>query len=453
MNRRSVWGQTVLDGCTTMVNEVCWGGSIAYFYTRNLGLPMKTMAVVWALFSVWNATDNFVVGCITDRIRNSGGKRVDSIRRMGPLVGLFFALIFLKLPFLTSKTVLAVYAFVVICLLDFAIAFLEVSIFALPLETTLNDTTRGTIYLFEVLTDALVLVVPFYLIPVLRPKEGESALLFSSVMCVLGILIGLAIFLSSFFIDETSEPSADRTPKDSLPKPDLLLGFMKNRCFWLCELFSVSLIVAYSIFTVGMYYYLDEIECSEILCYLALGCGILCMLAVSLRLHKTLGTKWLCVLDAGLSGGLMLAGLLCRNSVLTGILAFFGAGCAFVGNMFLLAFMMGDVSDFDELKIHLRRDGVFYGIDTVFCSIANATQSLFLVMLPAFGYLEGLPAGAQTATAQHGILISWLGVPSVLLLAAAVLLACFYPLGKQQVDAVKSALAERNTAKVVLNDA
>lgn len=449
MNRRSVCAQTVVDGCTTMVDEICWGGAIAYFYTRNLGLPMKTMAAVWAVFSFWNAVDNFIVGYITDRYKNGGGRRVDLIRRMGPVVGLCFALVFLRLPFLTSQTLLAVYAFGIICLLDFALAFLEGAVFALPLENTLSDKERGTVYLWQNLVDAAVLVVPTYLIPALRPKDGESALLFSSVMCVIGIVIGAVTFAASFFIDEAAEaPAAPaRAAGDSWFRS--VFGCMKSRAFWLCELLSVSLIAAYSIFTAGMYYYLDEVECSEILCYLALGAGILGMLAVSLGLHRTLGTKWLCVLDAGLSGGAMLAALLCPSGVLTGVLAFFGAGCAFVGNMYLLAFMMGDVADADDLKNNIRRNGIFFGIDTAFCSVANATQSVFMMMLLALGYVEGLPVGTQTPDAQHGLVVAWLLIPSAILLVAAVLIAWCYPLDKKQVAQIKSALEKRNAKEAV----
>lgn len=441
MKQKSVWALTVADGFMTMIIEVCQSGAVSYFYMKNLGLKISCMTMVWTVFAFWNAIDDLIAGSISDRTKNRLGRRIPYVRFCGLLAGIFFALSFVKFPFVQSQLGLAISAFLVLGMLDFATSFLEITLFAIPVEETLDDGERGKIYLLELLADAVALAVPTYLIPLLQPAQGESTTGFSAVMCAIGLVSGLAIFFSSFYMESGYQiPDEEEQP----PLLPYILGFLKSRPFLTCEFFSVSVWTALSVFMLGMYYYFDEVPNWKTACYGALVVSAAFSMFLYWKFREKFGTKDLCVIAQ--AGGAVfmalgyVAGIFFGKMVLAGILAFFGYGFAYIGNMFFLSFMMGDVADYDEYRNGLRREGILFGFDNIFCCVANLSQAMFLTIILAFGYVEHQPEGTQSLLAQQGILTAWLLIPAGILAVGAICTYCFYPLDKKAVVKMKKEL-------------
>src|SRR5512133_3211771 len=91
-------------------------------------------------------------------------------------------------------------------------------------------------------------------------------------------------------------------------------------------------------------------------------------------------------------------------------------GIGFAGGMYLIPLMNGDVLDIDEERTGLRREGMYAGVNSFITkpaiSLANAA---FLWIIGYYGYNNDLGKGAQSASAETGILVAWTLIPGILL--------------------------------------
>mgnify|MGYP005864277381 CR=1 FL=1 len=127
--------------------------------------------------------------------------------------------------------------------------------------------------------------------------------------------------------------------------------------------------------------------------------------------------------------------------------SFFLIGIGFAGGMYLIPLMNGDVIDYDETRTGLRREGIYAGINSLVTKPAiSIAQAVFLGFLTRFGYDQSLAKGLQSASAQTGILVAWMLVPSALLVIS-LLVTLFYPLAGASWERTKHELAARHAAK------
>jgi GPH family glycoside/pentoside/hexuronide:cation symporter len=109
--------------------------------------------------------------------------------------------------------------------------------------------------------------------------------------------------------------------------------------------------------------------------------------------------------------------------------------------MYLIPLMNGDVVDFDEHKTGLRREGMYAGINSFITKPAiSIAQWALLAIITAFGYDQTLAKGAQSASAQTGVLVGWVAPTGVLLLICFFALA-LYPLAGKKWDEIKKQLS------------
>lgn len=442
---RSLMAQAISGGFLEIVTDIYWKGALAYFYMQNLGLNAAYEAVAWIIFSIWNTVDDLLAGTIEDRSTNRLGRRLPYMRVFGPAAGLMFCLSFFKLPFIHTQLGLALCFLISICALDVFIAFIEVSLYSIPYEETLEKSERGKVLVVEAIFAALSLVVSVGLIPAIQPDPGQDLFRFRLIMCILGISTGLGIFVSSYFID-----SSYRTDKDavfSISKLKFVFDCIKNKAFLVAEIFETASIVSYTIFIFGIYYYFDEVCTDPLPCYIFAFAGILFGLAVYFLTVKRWELKTLVVFTALSSGILILIGFFIGGTVIGGAVACFGCGIACVGELIYFWLMLGDCIDADEVKNGVRREGTYNGFNCVFEAISNAVQPLFLAIILSYGYIEHQKLGTQSLAAQHGIMVAWPIPTATFLLIAGVLIWKLYPLDGKKVEENKHILEERRKAK------
>jgi len=83
--------------------------------------------------------------------------------------------------------------------------------------------------------------------------------------------------------------------------------------------------------------------------------------------------------------------------------------------------------DEDEKRTGIRKEAQYIQLDYLFDSIGSLGQSLFLMIILAFGYVEGLEEGSQTLSAQWGIILATFGFPAILLIIGTLAMLFFYP--------------------------
>ena len=203
MKRKSILWLAASSGIISMVADIYWGGALSYYYMRNLGLDIKYHVVVWIAFSIWNAIDDLIAGSIADRSHHKLGRRIPYIRVFAPLMGLFFCLAFMDIPFIHTQLGLAISLFLIISVLDFCMAFLEVCIYTIPYEETLSEKERARTFVVQTVFAFLSLTVSVMLIPAIQPDVGEDTTLFRYVLYGIGLVSAALVFAATFFIDST----------------------------------------------------------------------------------------------------------------------------------------------------------------------------------------------------------------------------------------------------------
>ncbi|MGI6270066.1 MAG: MFS transporter [Candidatus Howiella sp.] len=225
MKNSSILSQSIAGGFLTTVTDIYWNGALTCFYIKNMGLSIKSAGIVMVIFVLFNAFDNLIAGSIADRSDNKLGRRIPYIRACGPLMGLFFCLSFFKPSFITSQFFIAAGFLMFLCLIDFCVAFLEVSLYSIPYEETLEKTVRGKVFIWQAVFMLISIGVSVVLIPEIQPDSTEDSGVYRMIMGIIGIVSGLGIFVCSYFIDSTYRPD-----QDSLM--DYSMGFLLTITVW-----------------------------------------------------------------------------------------------------------------------------------------------------------------------------------------------------------------------------
>lgn len=111
---------------------------------------------------------------------------------------------------------------------------------------------------------------------------------------------------------------------------------------------------------------------------------------------------------------------------------------------------IGDVIDYQEVKVGVRTDGTVYSTYSFVRKIGQAAAAgLGGFLLTAIGYVSSTAGQVvvQTDEVKMGIYNCMSLLPAVLTLLAFVVMLAFYPLGKKQVDENTRILEERRAAK------
>lgn len=444
ISRRTIFGLSLADGLVTMMPELCLGGTISYFYLRNMGLKIEYEIIAWTIFAIWDALDNMLAGTISDRTVHKLGRRIPYIRICGPLMGLAFCASFLLPSLAHSQLVLTLIFFFSICCLDMTVAFLECTLFAIPFETTLSNRERGFVFLCEGIFDVVALIIPLVVVPELQPDVGEDTTMFRIVMVIVGVVSGLLTFLSSYLIKVKDTTKVEHIQKLGVWKQ--ILTCLKNKPFLICEVYEISSMATYVVFIFGMYYYFDEVCNNSLPCYLAAAAGVVASLIVYWLLIDRLGVKILATFSCLFSGGLFLVAAFLGITPAAGILAFFAFGYAYIAYMIVFSLQFGETMDYDEYCVGFRREGTYGGFQCLFGSISNLAQPLFLIIITSFGYVSGQKAGTQTIVAQQGIMLGWLAIPAAALLISGFVTLWFYPLTRRKMQDIKAVLDAGQTS-------
>lgn len=439
MKKRSIIAQSMAGGFLSTVTDIYWNGALTYYYIKNMGLSIRDASIVMLAFAFFNAFDNLFAGSISDRYQNKLGRRIPFIRVCGPLMGLFFCLAHFPFALSHSQLFISISFFLILCLLDFTVAFLEVCLYSLPYEETLDTKERGKVFIYQAIFMFSSILISLVLIPEIQVDSTEDAGTYRLIMWIVGAVCGLGIFICSFFIDSTYRYEPQDNNGISMLK--YIVECFKNKAFLISEIYSVASVMVYTIFVFGLYYYFDEVCTDQIPCYISAFAGVGVGLFIYFKWIKKRSVRFLAATSSITTMLFLLVGFLIGGNI-GGAIACFGCGIQYVGHMMYSSLMFGDSVDQDEVNTGLRREGTYNGIDCILASITNSAQSLFLAICLAYGYEEGLSTGSQSLSAQHGIMVAWL-VPCIVSMLIATIAMKFYPLDEEKVQQNQSILEER----------
>jgi GPH family glycoside/pentoside/hexuronide:cation symporter len=435
---------SIADASTATLQSVIGGGALTYFFTRWRGLDPQYAAIVWLLFGLWNAVNDPLFGYISDRTRSKLGRRLPYIRYGAPIYTLAFIFCWLPLPGTqNNQALLFLQLLVGLFVFDTLYTAIASAVYVMPYEMALSNKARGSILVWKVIFTIFPTAIPLVVVPLLQPGPGEDATTYLLVLTAMGVLVGVLIFLSTFFYREKHFQQDEQQPG----LWTAIKECFRNKSFIVFEVMSFTVIYIQTALMQGVLYYFDELKVPGMPMYLALAVGIVGGLIFWIKMRDVWGIKQnmraVC-LEFAIGCTLL---LFFGRQVIPSMIAFFFVGVGFSGFMYLIPLMNGDVIDMDEHRTGLRREGMYAGVNSLITKPAiSIAQAVFLSILAAFGYNQELAKGAQSASAQTGVLVGWVAVPAILLYTCFALLH-FYPLAGEAWEQIKHQLGQIHQAK------
>jgi len=398
------WWISLADTSCSVLGTIVLGGAFTYYYTQWRGLSANLAGLVWIMFAIWNAINDPIYGYISDRTKSKLGRRIPYIRYGGILYGVTYALCFINWGGGdVSQGMLFAQMLILLFLFDTFYTAVASALFVMPYEVAITNKARGGIILIKSILSFIPLAVGSVAIPLIQPGVGENGSFFQIFNMLLGISMGVIIYVSTYFYKEKQQLSEEKQP----PFLKSILECFKNRQFIIYEVLSFTVVLVNGGLLLGLYYYLDEFTMiNQVFLYVGIALGIVVGLASVPFLVKKYGVRnviiVICLLMSLTSGTMILGG----SITLIAAICFFFVGLGFAGLMYCVPIINGDVIDFDELKIGQRREGIYAGVNSFVTKPAQSlAQSAFLFIAVRSGYIENLARGAQSAQGQNAILL------------------------------------------------
>jgi GPH family glycoside/pentoside/hexuronide:cation symporter len=398
-------------------------GQIMYFYTAKFGLNAELQGIAWLIFAFWNAINDPLLGILEDRTKSRLGRRIPYLR-YGAFVyiGLF---IWIWFPFATfgDQSVLFVNLLLMLFLFDTIYSMIGLITFSLPAEMAISAKERGSIMIYATII-GFIAQAAGYLLPILFLKTDRSLAIWQMIMVGVGVLCGIILYLSSYFIKENKW--AQREP--TLGFIESIRETFKNRQFLILEISLFMLVITQTILTGGILFLINDvfiiIGYTSYLYLIPVILTLLCAIFFFNRLIGKVGIKKVFI------GGSLI------GSLGFGLLPFCGRSLSlqFIPLMLIMVFLaalimgeqllMAEVIDYDEVLTGKRRETTYSGINALLTKPAISIANwLFLLIISAYGYIEG--SSIQPPSVVTGILLGYSIIPVSSIIISAIALSFF----------------------------
>ncbi|MHA1648217.1 MAG: MFS transporter [Promethearchaeota archaeon] len=408
------------------LSGIALGSAITFFYNIKLGLSADYISLAWIIFAFWNAINDPIFGILEERTHTKIGRRIPYLRFGAPIYAIVF--IFCWYPFGNTQIALFWNLLLVLFLFDSVYTMIGLITYTLPAEMTLTQKGRANLSVYGTYLGAIGMLLAMVLPMILLTGDETQVLnpLFKPTMIVVGLVCGLIMFLSSFFLVENEYTQIE----ESLGFFQSIAEAFKNKPFLIFEAGNFPYIIAWTILTGMMTYYVQFVM-------------HLTGMAASLPLLIVFAMVFLFTIPANIlvkKIGLKKTYIYSLIFASVSFIVFFIFGkhetLAFVGLALIgIGFapislvsqpLMADIIDFDELRTGKRRETTYAGVNALIVkpaiSVANA---LFMQIIKFSGFNKDLDN--QSISAQNGILFAFSIVPLICLVLTIVPMI-FYPL-------------------------
>jgi len=431
---------------------------VLYFYVQVCALPIELYSLGFAIYGIWNAINDPLVGMLSDKTKTRWGRRIPYM-------------IFGNIPFIV--TFMLVWAPLVksvdSTLISFQLFGQDVKIFGLPLDLFIYFTLIGCLFdtfytivilawtalfpemfqsleeraevnayrqIFSVIGLILGLAMPLLLVDLLGSWFMMGVLL--------GIITGISIFASLIGSKETGfyeieEPlPLIETWKYTLANKSFLTFVLTNLMIQYTFVLLVQVTPLYTQFVLNVGFF--ETFQFLLLTFLVSLIGLIIWNRIVVRV----GPKKTAIYSLS-TFGLMLFPLLLINSFYQLLVLAIPLGIALAGPMFIIDILIADVIDEDELKTGRRREGMYFGTNALVMRLSTLLVSLAVLILAPLGYIEG--AEVQPPSAIFGIKLL-MSIFPILGIIAGLLIIRYYPIDKEYREKIKREIEKLHQEKL-----
>ena len=414
-----------------------------FFLTDVVKLDPVLAGLSILLGKVWDAVNDPLVGALSDRTRTRWGRRRPYLLFGALPFGITFALLWI-IPPIRNQTLLCLYFALMYMLYDTAFTFVGCPYDALTPELTQDHDERTSLVTFRMFVSIVGgLVTAILLSEVIFPNfPGDERAAFKTVGIVFGAAFVLPLWITFLGTRERHEFQTEQAlhPREGLRyvlrnkewRYALAMGLLS----WMPVDLASALFPYFLIYWIGM----SEGDASMVLGVILLSAALL--LPVVLWLSRRFEKKTAFIIATASWAIIMLGILLVPQGAVTltyviAALTGFGVSSAHL----LPKAMTPDVLEVDELMSGKRQEGIYSGF-SVFVRKLSIGLVLAMVgpVLAWSGYVEGAEMQSPRTLTAIRLLMSLL---PAFLLAAACVVAWFYPLTRQRHAEILDELARR----------
>jgi len=431
---------------------------ILYFYVQVCALPIELYSLGFAIYGVWNAFNDPLVGMLSDKTKTRWGRRIPYIA-------------FGNIPFIV--TFMLVWAPIVTSvdstLISFQLFSWDVKFFGLPLDLFIYFTLIGC--LFDTFYTIVILAWTALFPEMFQSLEERAEVnAYRQVFSVIGLILGLAMplllvdILGSWFLMGVllgiitgislftslagSEESGFYEVEEPLPLVETWKYTLANKSFLTYVL--TNLMIEYT--------FILLVQVTPLYTQFVLNVGyfetflfLLVTFLVSLigliiwnRIVIKVGPKKTAIYSLS-SFALTLTPLLFVNNYMQLLILAVPVGIALAGPIFIVDILIADVIDEDELRTGRRREGMYFGTNALVIRLSTVLVSLVLLILAPLGYVEG--AEIQPPSAIFGIKLL-MSVFPILGLLIGLLIIRYYPIDKKRREEIKLKIEKLHQEKL-----
>jgi Na+/melibiose symporter-like transporter len=416
------------------------------FYEANTTATLAAIGVIAFASRAFDAVTDPLIGFLSDRTRSPLGKRKPWI--LGGSIVAAFSLFQLFTP--DAQSGIAYYAaWSFVLYVGFTFIDIPRQAWAVELCANYNERSRISTY---VTTFTVMGSVAFWLALILQePFTGTTELnaaVFRGIGWIFAFLLpGLVIL--AIVVVPNGRVVADKNPT----LRDMLRSFRSNKPLW-------RYVSAYSLwqigngfFTVTFYIFMTE--------YMLLGPQFPFLMLAYFSVQVVSMPLWLRIMyrfgkhrSWAASFALQAVFPLLVLLIEPGPAAFWPAmalTCVIAlvagGNIVVPLALLGDVVDYDILKTGVNRAGNYFAINTLLQKFGmGAGMGLGLPLIAAFGYHSGAEI---TSTVKFGLLLSYLYIPTVFGIGAALIIWNF-PIDSRRHAIIRKRIEQRAERELAL---
>ena len=437
-----------------------FGTYIQFLYIDILGLKAALVGLGWAVYGVWNAINDPLAGYWSDRTRTRWGRRVPWIASFFiPLALTFYLLWVPPTPLIQDGNIpLFVYFIAIVLLFDLLWTIVVMNWTALFPELIPDERDRATVSAWRQIFSLIGLLVGVSLPPILAGEDwsgrGGMALLLAVITAV---FFGLSLLGSRERREFSCEPC--------LPFREALRATLANLDFRYFMGANLSKEFIYSMLAATVPFYTKyALQLRDPVPFLGIT------LDVGFQTSIFLGAAFIAALPvmpiwsayAKRAGGRRAWMTACLTFALTSLLFLFAddfysgvastivLGFSLAGLLMLPDLLIADVTDDDELRTGVRREGMFFGMNGFIIRFAFTLQGLVMgFILTVSGYLrpvEGALYPDQPLSAIWGIRVMISIFPAIAALVSFLLLRR-YSLHGERLKGVRTAVRDLHVEK------
>jgi GPH family glycoside/pentoside/hexuronide:cation symporter len=424
---KTVWGLAALGTATI---SGTYGALLPIFYQDYLGLAARWIAIASAIYAIWNAINDPLFGYITDSTRSKRGRRIPYMRFTAPFLALTFVLVWFAPPE-AGQTGLFLWMLVTMLLYDTAYTIIGLVYSALLPEVTESDAERNELQISSSLFGLVGMIFGFAIPELFRPGADSEPSLWPLrlAMIAVGIIGATLIVLTTLRVKER--------PEFYLLDEPLKLGqsikyTFTSKSFLVLVAANFMTILMQSLILGSIFYVADYVlQISSMVLIACIFIPLIIGVPMTSLLRRRLGVvgaQQVLLVLAGIA--LVLVPFVPEILILV-CLAVAGFGLA--GPQTLTNVLFAQVSDEDELRTGVRREGAFFGVNAL---LTKPAQSVALALSPfileAGNFVtreanQGQIYLNQPQSAVFGIKTLVGLIPGIAILVGAAILI-FYPL-------------------------